>query len=94
MTNSQALTPKPLSMLDDGPALGEYNPRILKTLDDMLKDGKRRSTQKSIFYALREMNRKADLMNPESVKEYIALECSPATKEKLAKGYNYFVLSN
>ena len=82
-------------MLDDGPALGEYNPRILKTLDDMLKNGKSRSTQKSTFYALREMNRKVDLMNPESVKEYIALkECSPATKEKIAKGYNYFVLSN
>ena len=31
-------------LLDDGPALGEYNLRILKTLDDMLKDGKSRST--------------------------------------------------
>jgi hypothetical protein len=82
-------------MLDDGPALREYNPRILKTLDDMLKDGKSRTTQKSTFYGLREMNRKADLMNHESFKEYIALKgCSQATKEKLAKGYKYFVLSN
>jgi hypothetical protein len=41
------------------------------------------------------MNRKADLMNHESDKEYIALkEFSQANKEKLAKGHDYFVLSN
>ena len=41
------------------------------------------------------MNRKADLKNHKSFKEYIALkERSQATKEKLAKAYNYFVLSN
>jgi len=95
--SSQQITGIPVFIwkLDDDPALQEYNPQILKTLDDMLKNGKAKSTQRSAFYALRELNRKADLMNPESIKQYIGLkECSEPTKEKLAKGYNYFVLSN
>jgi hypothetical protein len=33
--------------LDDGPALGEYNDRIIKTLNKMLENGNKKSTQSS-----------------------------------------------
>ena len=81
--------------LDDDPALQEYRERIIKTLTDMLNNGKKKTTRQSAFYSIRYLNRKADLMNPDAVKAYIgSLTLSEPTKQKLANNYHYFVASN
>jgi hypothetical protein len=59
-------------VLDYGPAYEDYNKRIIKTLQQMAADGRKRSTIKSAIWTLRSLNREADLMNPEAVKLHIA----------------------
>jgi len=53
-------------VLDDEPALAEYNQRIINTLQKLADSGKRRHTIKSTKWHLRKLNRLADLMNPEA----------------------------
>jgi len=55
-------------VLDYGPAYEDYNKRIIKTLQEMTADGRKRSTIKSAVWTLRSLNPKVDLMNPEAVK--------------------------
>jgi integrase len=82
-------------LLDDGPAFQDYNTKIIKTLDELLANGKKMSTRRSAFYCLRQMNREVDLMNPEAVKKWIgAKQSSDPTKQKLANAYEYFTQSN
>ena len=88
-------------LLDDGPALGEYNDRIIKTLNKMLESGNKKSTRRSAFYCLRKLNRETDLMNPEAVKRRINTlkkengeDASDPTKQKFVNSYNYFAIYN
>ena len=55
-------------ILDYGPAYEDYNNRIIKTLQQMVADGRKRATIRSAVWTLRTLNRRVDLMNPEAVK--------------------------
>jgi integrase len=88
-------------LLDDDPALSEYNSRIIKTLVKMLADGKKLNTRKQVCNTLRGLNRHVDLMNPEEVKLYISSlkkkngePAQESTKQKKANNYDYFVVHN
>jgi integrase len=88
-------------VLDDEPAYAEYNQRIINTLQQMASDGRKRATIKSATWTLKQLNRKADLMNPESVKKEISElknkngePASDAKKHKMIWNYNYFVKTN
>ena len=59
-------------VLDDEPAYAEYNNRIIKTLQQMASDGRKKATLKSAIWTLRQINKHTDLMNPEAVKKYIS----------------------
>ncbi len=59
------------SVLDDEPSYAEYNKQIIKTLQQMASDERKRATVKSATWTLRELNRHADLMNP-----YVFVSCS------------------
>jgi hypothetical protein len=114
-TVTPALETKSLSVLDDepiiilgfhvyldkDPALAEYNRRIINTLEQMAKNGRRRWTIKNTTNNLRTLNRYTDLMNPELVKTAIAnalnKEGKPASqqaKHKMTHSYDYFVKAN
>jgi len=43
-------------VLDDEPAYAEYNTRIIKTLEQMAADGRKRATIKSATWTLRAIN--------------------------------------
>jgi integrase len=58
--------------LDTEPAYTEYNARIINTLQNMAKNGRKKATIKGATSALRQMNRLVDLMEPETVKLHIA----------------------
>jgi integrase len=88
-------------VLDYGPAYEDYNNRIIKTLQQMAADGRKRATIKSAVWTLRTLNRHVDLMNPDAVKLHIANlkdkngePASDATKHKHIWNYNYFVKTN
>ncbi len=66
------VTPDLSIVLDDEPAYAEYNQRIINTLQQMTSAGRKTETLRSATWALRELNRHADLMNPEGVKRYIS----------------------
>jgi len=88
-------------VLDYGPAYEDYNNLIIKTLQQMAADGRKRATIKSVVWTLRTLNRHVDLMNPDAVKLHIANlkdkngePASDATKHKHIWNYNYFVKTN
>ena len=54
-------------VLDYEPAYAEYHHRIIKTLQQMAADGRKRATIKSAVWKLRSLNRHVNLMNPEAV---------------------------
>ena len=72
-----------------------YNALIINTLIKATNSGKAKNTVRSISYSLRQINRNADLKNPEDVKAYIANSpvCN-ATKTKLCFAYNWFCQTN
>jgi hypothetical protein len=85
-------------VLDYGPAYEDYNQRIIKTLQQMAADGRKRATIKSATWTLRTINGHADLMNPDAVKLYIANlkdkngePASDAKKHKHIWNYNYLL---
>ena len=53
-------------VLDYGPAYEDYNNLIIKTLQQMAADGRKRATIKSAVWTLRTLNRHIDLMNPDA----------------------------
>jgi hypothetical protein len=54
-------------VLDYGPAYEDYNNRIIKTLQQMTADRRKRATTiKSAVWTFRSLNRDVDLMNPEA----------------------------
>jgi hypothetical protein len=53
-------------VLDYGPAYEDYNNRIIKTLQQMAADRRKRATIKSAVWTFRSLNRDVDLMNPEA----------------------------
>ncbi|MCW4055078.1 MAG: hypothetical protein NWE84_09230 [Candidatus Bathyarchaeota archaeon] len=57
-------------VLDYGPAYEDYNNRIIKTLQQMAADGRKRATMKYAVWTLRKLNRHVDLMNPDAAKLY------------------------
>ena len=88
-------------VLDYGPAYEDYNNRIIKTLQQMAADGRKRSTIKSAVWTLRSLNREVDLMNPEAVKLCISNlkdkhgePASDTKKHKHVYNYDYFVKAN
>ena len=87
--------------LDVDPAYQDLNSKILKTLNQMASDGRKRATIKSSTQTLRILNKNVNLMEPEAVKLYIAnstnLDGTPtsdARKHKHVWNYNYFVKAN
>ena len=87
-------------LLDYDPAYAEYNAKIIKTLQSMTADGRKRNTVKGTMKTLRELDRHVDLMNPDAVKLYISNltkknskePLADQTKQKLVNNYNYFVI--
>jgi hypothetical protein len=67
-----------LTKLDYDPAYAEYNAKIIKTLQSMTADGRKRNTVKGTMKTLRELNRHFDLMTPDTVK---LLMCNLAKKD-------------
>ena len=55
-----------LSMLDDDPALQEYNSQILKTIEEMTAKGLKKNTKDFTSRTLQRLNREVDLMNTEA----------------------------
>jgi len=55
-------------VLDYGPAYEDYNNRIIKTLQQILADGRKRATIKSAIWTLRTLNNLAYLVNLEAGK--------------------------
>jgi integrase len=88
-------------ILDYGPAISEYNNRILKTLETMASNGAKKHTLRNIMYELKMLNRQIDLMNPEAVKTYISemktKKGEPASdeyKHKTTFSYDCFAKAN
>jgi hypothetical protein len=89
-------------LLDYDPAYSEYNAKIIKTLQSMTANGRKRNTVKGTMKTLRELNRHVDLMNPDAVKLYISNltkknskePLADQTEQKLVNNYNYFVIYN
>jgi integrase len=90
-------------LLDDDPAYAEYNTKIINTLETMKAKGLKRSTVKSAYKTLRELNRHVDLMNPEAVKLHISnmkntkvkdQDLNDQSRQKHVNNYDYFVKYN
>jgi len=73
----------------------KYDDLIINTLIKATNSGKAKNTVRSISYSLRQLNKNADLKNPEEVKTYLANStvCN-ATKTKLCFAYNWFCQTN
>ncbi|MCK4477370.1 tyrosine-type recombinase/integrase [Candidatus Bathyarchaeota archaeon] len=73
----------------------KYDDLIINTLIKAKNSGKAKNTVRSISYSLRQLNKNADLKNPEEVKTYLANStvCN-ATKTKLCFAYNWFCQTN
>jgi len=68
---------------------------IINTLIKATNAGKAKNTIKSISYSLRQIDRNADLKNPDNVKAFIAnMQVCNATKIKLCFAYNWFCQTN
>ncbi len=81
--------------LDYDPDPTECKSLIINTLIQAQNTGKADNTVKAISYSLKQINKNADLRNPEQVKTYIAtLKVSNATKIKLCFAYDYFCKVN
>ena len=82
-------------LYDDPSQPTKYNDLIINTLLNAKNSGKAQNTIRSFASSLRQLNRHADLKNPESVRTYIAN--SPhanITKNKLALAYTWFCKTN
>jgi len=86
---------KPLTRRRPQQQLAKYDDLIIKTLIEATNSGKAQNTIRSISYSLRQLNKNADLKNPEEVKTYLANStvCN-ATKTKLCFAYNWFCQTN
>ena len=96
MTNSQVLTPKPLSMLDDGPTAPNKNEElIINTLLQARNLGKAETTIRCFANALQIISRNVKLAETEQVKTFIANRMvSNATKQKYVVDYALFCKIN
>jgi integrase len=73
----------------------KYEDLIINTLIKAQNEGKAKNTLTSISHSLRQINKHADLKNPEEVKAYIAnAPICNATKTKLHFGYSWFCKIN
>ena len=84
--------------LDDDPTEQTENTDcIINTLLQMRNNGRAGNTLRQVSYSLAQLNRNADINNPEEIKKYIATlktkkgrEAEPATKNKFVFAYfNY-----
>jgi hypothetical protein len=72
-----------------------YKERIINTLLENRKCGLAESTLLSIAYSLEQIDKHADLNNPEAAKAYIAnAPICNGTRIKLCYGYNWFCKTN
>jgi hypothetical protein len=68
---------------------------IINTLLKATNSGKSKNTIRSISYSLRQLDKNADLKNPEDVKTYLAnAKICNATKTKLCFAYNWLCKTN
>jgi integrase len=73
----------------------KYSDLIINTLIKATNSGKAPNTISSISHSLRQLDKNADLKNPEEVKTYLAnARICNATKTKLCFAYNWFCIAN
>ncbi len=80
----------------------KYEGLIIKTLLELQKEGKAENTRTNIEEILRQLSRKTDLENPETVKLYISTATNEktkqplanATKNKLCLAYEWYTKAN